>query len=99
MKRILENAIPKTLQDVVLIYVAVNGIKEGDFFEQNYVKKIYPAQIGNKLWSSIQVTTAAGVCGVFEIVTQNSNAYHGFVTQEAIELDSVINNRFGKYFA
>jgi len=99
LKRILENAIPKTLQDVVLIYVAVNGIKDGDFFEENYAKKVYPAQIGNKLWSSIQVTTAAGVCSVFDIIMQDSSAYQGFVTQESIELDSVINNRFGKYFA
>ena len=99
LKRILENSIPKTLQDVVLIYVAVNGIKEGDFFEQNYVKKIYPAEIGGKLWSSIQITTAAGVCSVFDIIMQNSGAYHGFVTQESIELESVINNRFGKYFS
>ena len=99
LKRILENAIPKTLQDVVLIYVAVSGIKEDDLFEQNYVKKVYPAKIGNKLWSSIQVTTAAGVCSVFDIIMQDSSAYHGFVTQETIELDSVINNRFGKYFA
>ena len=99
LKRILENAIPKTLQDVVLIYVAVNGLKEGDLFEENYVKKVYPAEIGNKLWSSIQVTTAAGVCSVFDIVMQGDDAYHSFVTQESIELDSVINNRFGKYFA
>ena len=99
LKRILENAIPKTLQDVVLIYVAVNGLKDGDFFEENYVKKVYPAEIGNKFWSSIQVTTAAGVCSVFDIIMQDTSAYHGFVAQEAIELDSVINNRFGKYFA
>jgi saccharopine dehydrogenase-like NADP-dependent oxidoreductase len=99
LKRILENAIPKTLQDVVLIYVAVNGLKEGDFFEETYVKKVYPEEINNKLWSSIQITTAAGVCSVFDIIMQNSSAYHGFVTQESIQLDSVVNNRFGKYFA
>ena len=68
LKRILENAIPKTLQDVVLIYVAVSGIKDEDFFEENYLKKIYPVQIGGKLWSSIQITTAAGICSVFDII-------------------------------
>jgi saccharopine dehydrogenase-like NADP-dependent oxidoreductase len=99
LKRILENAIPKTLQDVVLIYVAVNGLKQGDFFEENYVKKVYPATINDKLWSSIQVTTATGVCSVFDIIMQDINAYHGFVTQESIELDSVVSNRFGKYYA
>ena len=99
LKRILENAIPKTLQDVVLIYVAVNGIKDGDFFEESYVKKVYPAKIGGKFWSSIQITTAAGICGVFDIIMQDVGAYNGFVTQESIELDCVLKNRFGKYFA
>jgi saccharopine dehydrogenase-like NADP-dependent oxidoreductase len=99
LKRILENAVPKTLQDVVLIYVAVNGIKDDDFFEENYVKKVYPAKIGGKLWSSIQVTTAAGVCAVFDIIMHNLDAYKGFVTQESFELASVLKNRFGKYFA
>lgn len=99
LKRILENAIPKTLQDVVLIYVAVNGIKDGDYFEENYVKKVYPAEIAGKLWSSIQITTAAGLCSVFDIIMNNVNSYHGFITQETIELDYVTNNQFGKYFA
>jgi saccharopine dehydrogenase-like NADP-dependent oxidoreductase len=99
LKRILENAIPKTLQDVVLIYVAVNGSQEEDFFEENYVKKVYPQTIGNKLWSSIQVTTAAGVCSVFDIIMQSISDYRGFVTQESIALGDVTSNRFGKYFA
>jgi len=99
LKRILENAIPKTLQDVVLVYVAVSGRIGGDLFEKNYVKKVYPETIQNKLWSSIQVTTAAGVCAVVDIVLQNIKNYRGFVTQEQIGLDTFINNRFGKYYA
>ena len=42
LKRVLEHAIPQTLQDVVLIYASVTGTKEGEFFEESYVKKIYP---------------------------------------------------------
>lgn len=99
LKRILENAIPKTLQDVVLIYVAVTGLKNDDLFEENYVKKIYPATIADKLWSSIQVTTAAGVCAVADIVLNNRDQYEGFVTQENISFDEFIDNRFGKYYA
>ena len=99
LKRVLEDAIPKTLQDVVLIYVAVTGYKKGELFDENYVKKIYPQTIGGKLWSSIQITTAAGICGVVDIVLNNLNKYHGFVTQENISLEEFLNNRFGKYYA
>ena len=99
LKRVLEDAIPKTLQDVVLIYVAVTGYKNGELFDENYVKKIYPETINGKLWSSIQVTTAAGICGVVDIVLNNIDKYHGFVTQEQISLDEFVANRFGKYYA
>ena len=99
LKRVLEDAIPKTLQDVVLIYVAVTGYKGEELFDENYVKKIYPQTIGGKLWSSIQVTTAAGICGVADIVLNQPGKYRGFVTQESISLDEFTANRFGKYYA
>ncbi len=99
LKRILESAVPKTLQDVVLIYVAVTGQKNGMLFEENYAKKIYPQTIGGRLWSSIQVTTAAGICSVVDVVLSHLDRYSGFVTQESIKLSDVTANRFGKYYA
>ncbi len=99
LKRILENAIPKTKQDVVLVYVAVSGHKEHDFIEETYVKKVYPQDIAGKRWSSIQVTTASGICSVVDIVLDNPERFKGFVTQESISLSEVVNNRFGKYYA
>ena len=67
LKQILENAIPKTFQDVVLIYVSVMGWRDGVLIEENYVKKIYPQTIFGKLWSAIHVTTAAGICSVVDL--------------------------------
>lgn len=98
LRRVLENAIPKTLQDVVLIYVAVTGKKHGHLFEENYLNKVYPRKIAGKLWSSIQITTAAGICGVMDIVLNNIKSYQGFVTQESISLDSFLENQFGQYY-
>jgi len=99
LKRILEHAIPKTLQDVVLIYAAVNGRQDGELFEENYVKKIYPQTIAGKLWSAIQVTTASGICSVVDLVLSHPSRYHGFVTQETFALQDILSNRFGRHFA
>jgi saccharopine dehydrogenase-like NADP-dependent oxidoreductase len=99
LKRVLEDAIPKTLQDVVLIYVAVTGYKNNELFDENYVKKIYPETINGKLWSSIQVTTASGICGAVDIVLSQPEKYQGFITQERITLEDFVANRFGKYYA
>ena len=99
LKRILERAVPKTLQDVVLVYVAVAGKRKGQFMEENYLKKVYPQELAGKLWSSIQVTTAAGICSAMDIVLAGGERFHGFVAQESISLAAVTSNRFGKYYA
>lgn len=98
LKRILENAIPKTLQDVVLIYVSVSGKKAGELYEENYVKKVYPRNIAGHLWSAIQVTTAAGLCAITDLVLQDPKAYGGFVTQESFSFAQVLANRFGQFY-
>jgi saccharopine dehydrogenase-like NADP-dependent oxidoreductase len=98
LKRILENAVPQTLQDVVIIYTAVTGLQGGEFREENYVHKVYPQVISGRLWSAIQVTTAAGLCAVLDLVFRSPARYHGFVRQEQFELPQVLANRFGRYF-
>ena len=98
LKRVLEHAIPQTLQDVVLIYASVTGTKEGEFFEESYVKKIYPQCIKGKLWSAIQVTTASSGCCVMDLVLKQSPPRRGFVTQESILLNDFLANDFGVYF-
>lgn len=99
LKRILENAVPQTLQDVVIIYAAVTGLQDGEFREENYVNKVYPQVVAGRLWSAIQVTTAAGISAVIDIVLSNPDNYHGFVAQEQFRLEDVLENRFGRYYA
>ncbi len=98
LKRILEHAIPKTYQDVVLIYVLVEGIKNGELIEESYFKKIYPKLIRGLEWSAIQVATASGVCAVVELVLNQKNGFHGLVLQESFKLADVLDNRFGQHF-
>ena len=99
LKRILENAVPQTLQDVVIIYAAVNGYQDGELREENYVNKIYPQLVAGRLWSAIQVTTAAGVCAVLDLILSGQREYQGFVAQEEFRLTDILNNHFGRLYA
>jgi saccharopine dehydrogenase-like NADP-dependent oxidoreductase len=99
LKRVLENAVPQTLQDVVIVYVAVTGRQNGELREENYVSKIYPQKIAGRLWSAIQVTTAAGITAVVDLVLRTPGRYRGFVRQEDFKLVDVLDNRFGRYYA
>lgn len=99
LKRILENAIPKTYQDLVIVYVTVEGVKQGELIEKNYVKKIYPGIIAGLEWSAIQISTASGVCAIVDLVLGQENEYKGLVLQEKFKLSQILENRFGRYYA
>ncbi|MGH8230613.1 MAG: saccharopine dehydrogenase family protein [Steroidobacteraceae bacterium] len=99
LKRILENAVPQTLQDVVIVYAAVTGMQNGELREENYVSKIYPQIIAGRLWSAIQVSTAAGLCAVLDLVLSRPERHSGLVTQETFRLPDILGNRFGRHLA
>jgi saccharopine dehydrogenase-like NADP-dependent oxidoreductase len=99
LKHILENAVPQTLQDVVIVYAAVTGKQDGQLREENYVNKVYPQVIAGRLWSAIQVTTAAGITAVVDLVLEKKGRYQGFVAQEQFRLTDIVANRFGRYYA
>jgi saccharopine dehydrogenase-like NADP-dependent oxidoreductase len=99
LKRILENALPRTLQDVVLIYVSVVGKQDGELREENLLYKVYPQEIGGRVWGAIQVTTAAGLTAVVDLILSDATAYKGFVRQEQFSLASILDNRFGKCYS
>lgn len=98
LKQILEHAIPKTYQDVVIIYVSVVGRIGGELVEQNTVKKVYPQRLLGHQWSAIQVTTASSLCAVLDMVLENPNVYQGFIGQDRFDLNTFLKNRFGKRY-
>ncbi len=98
LKQILEAALPRTKQDVVVIYVAIDGLQQGEYIEEHYVKKIYPKEVAGKKWAAIQISTAASACAIIDIVMQNPGDYKGLVLQESFGLDTFLQNRFGHYY-
>ena len=98
LKRILEHAVPQTRDDVVIVYVAVAGRKDGALREDTFVRRIYPTTIAGRDWTAIQVTTAAGACAVIDRVLGAPDDYHGFVRQEDFALADILDNRFGRHY-
>lgn len=99
LKKILETALPRTLQDVVIVYVSVSGKQNGKTVEKNYLKKIYPQPIMDQERSAITIATATSACAVVDLVLQNQAKYQGLILQESFPLKDFLNNRFGKYYA
>ena len=98
LKKILERAVPKTYQDMVLVYVSVEGLKQDEMIEESHVKKIYPKRMHGLEWSAIQVSTAAAVCAVFEEVLREEAHLHGLVLHEYFDWDVILKSRFGRFY-
>ena len=98
LKDILENAIPVTWQDVVITFVNVSGMMNGQFAQLNDARKIYHQHSGDRHWSAIQLTTAAGVCAAVDLHLAGKLPSQGFVRQEEMAFEDFISNRFGQIF-
>ncbi len=99
LKDIFENALPSTLQDVVVIFVTVSGTRNGRLVQETYANKVYAAQHGTIVRSGIQITTASAICAVLDMLAKGDLPQKGFVRQEDIWLETFLANRFGKAYA
>ena len=99
LKDVLEESVPMTHQDVVLVFVTVSGMREGRLTQESFAKKIYSKTIDGKLYSAIQVTTAAGICAMVDMMRDGKLPKSGFVRQEEADLEQFLANRFGQYYA
>ena len=98
LKEIFETSLPLTHQDVVLVFINVSGIKNGQLVQESYANKVYAKEINGKLWSAIQITTASGICAALDLMAEGKLAQRGFVKQEDVLYQDFINNRFGQYY-
>jgi saccharopine dehydrogenase-like NADP-dependent oxidoreductase len=99
LKDILENSVPATLQDVVIVFVTVSGLKGGHLVQETYANKIYAREMGGRVVSAIQITTASAICAVLDMLGDGALRSVGFVRQEEITLKDFIANRFGAAYA
>jgi saccharopine dehydrogenase-like NADP-dependent oxidoreductase len=99
LKDILENSVPATLQDVVIVFVTVSGLKNGKLMQETYVNKIYAQPVAGEMKSAIQITTAGAACAVLDLLASGRLPQAGFVRQEDIPLADVLANRFGRFYA
>lgn len=98
LKDLFENALPATMQDVVVIFVTVCGWKDGRYLQETYANKVYAGVVAGKKMSAIQITTAAGITTVLDLLAAGKLPTKGFVRQEEITLADVLGNRFGRAY-
>jgi len=108
LKDILEQALPATMQDVVIVFVTVAGLRDGRLQQDTYARKIYSQVLAGKMRSAIQITTASSLCAMLDLLAASTRApagtpgmlpQSGFVRQEEVPLAAFLANRFGRVYA
>jgi len=99
LKDILEQSLPSTMQDVVIVFVTVAGLRDGRLQQETYARKIYSQVLAGKMRSAIQITTASSLCAMLDLLSAGDLPQAGFVRQEEVPLAAFLANRFGRVYA
>ena len=96
---ILVNAKPPVEDDIVYIYVAAEGIADGRMQRREFVRALKPVEIAGKHRTAIAWTTASSVVAVIEMVRDGVLPQSGFLKQEEISLDALLQTKAGQRFS
>jgi saccharopine dehydrogenase-like NADP-dependent oxidoreductase len=98
LKDIMRRSMPATMQDVVLVFVTVSGMRNGALLQEVFARKIFAERDGAEALSAIQITTAAGICAALDLFREGKLPPAGFIPQERVQLPDFLANRFGKAY-
>jgi saccharopine dehydrogenase-like NADP-dependent oxidoreductase len=103
---ILVNAKPPVDDDVVYLHAAVEGkatgvgdTAPGQLTRKQYVRAYQPLRINGRLWRAISWTTAASAAAVVELVAAGRLPAAGFIQQEDIPFQALLETSNGARFA
>ncbi|HWV27250.1 MAG TPA: saccharopine dehydrogenase C-terminal domain-containing protein [Aeromicrobium sp.] len=96
--QLLVDAKPPVNDDIVYLHAAVEGVKDGRPFRENYVRGYRPIDVAGRTWRAISWTTAASIVGVVELVAEGRLPQSGFVKQEDIALTDLFATKAGARF-
>jgi saccharopine dehydrogenase-like NADP-dependent oxidoreductase len=99
LAEIFGHALPRTSEDVVLIFVGATGKIGGEQREETLLRKVRSRDQGGTHWSAIQITTASAICAALDLVAEGKLPQRGFLRQEDVALADFLANRFGRNYA
>jgi saccharopine dehydrogenase-like NADP-dependent oxidoreductase len=98
LRQVLEHAVPHSREDVVILFAAASGLRDGRFEQETRVGRVFGAPLRGKERTAIELTTAAGVVGVLELLMEGKLPHAGFVGQEQVPLGQFLATKVGRYY-
>jgi saccharopine dehydrogenase-like NADP-dependent oxidoreductase len=93
---LLDHGVPRTVQDVVIVFVNGIGIgHDGTRRQVNFKRAIPATHLFGRIWPAIELTTAAGVCAMVDLHRLGRLPAKGLVRQEQVTLADFNATPFG----
>ncbi len=96
LMRLIDEAVPVTDQDVVVILVSATGRKGNKLVQHSECRKILAGSAFSPKWSGIQIATASSACAVVDLHLSRTltkpGQTRGFVAQEDIVLERFMSS-------
>lgn len=99
LRQVLEHAVPHSREDVVLVFACATGERDGRFEQLTRMARIHGGRLRGVDRTAIELATAAGVVGVFELLRTGRLPARGFVGQEQVALEAFLSTRVGSCYA
>ena len=93
---LLEYGTARTTQDVVVVFINCVGVRDGRRWQVNFKRAIPATSLFGRVWPAIELTTAAGVCGMVELHRDGKLPKTGLIRQEEATLAMFNATEFGK---
>ncbi len=99
LENLFDHAVPRTLQDVVVVFISGIGERGGRRMQINLKKAIHATSMFGRVWPAIELTTASGVCAMVDLHrTGKLPRKTGFIRQEECPLDQFEGTLFGSAY-
>lgn len=99
LRQVLENAVPHSREDVVIVFASAVGLRGGRLEQQTRIARIHGGRLRGVDRTAIELATAAGVVGVFELLRAGRLPQRGFVRQEQVAFEDFLSTRVGACYA
>jgi saccharopine dehydrogenase-like NADP-dependent oxidoreductase len=93
------DAKPPVDDDVVYLYVAVEGWSAGSLLRNQLVRTFLPREIAGRRWRAIAWTTAASVCALVEMAAEGALPERGLLRQERVDYEAFVSTMHGAHLA
>lgn len=96
--KILNQCLPRVVDDLLILYASVTGYKDGHYDEKHYFHQIYPHQFQGLYWTAMQTATASSACAVIDMILNDPVSPKGLILHERFDFNFFLENRFATCF-